>query len=61
MTVQSLKDEALRRGLAVVGDPMRRQDLEPNHLYEIYMDEYENEFIFRRGILTIVTGDGKVF
>ena len=33
----------------------------PNHLYEIYMDEFDNEYIIRRGILTIVTGDGRVF
>ena len=61
MTVQNLKDEAVKRGLPTFGEPLRRQDLEPNHLYEIYMDEYDNEFIIRRGILTIVTGDGKVF
>ncbi len=61
MTVQNLKDEACQRGLSAIGEPLRRHDLEPNHLYEIYMDEYDNEFIIRRGILTIVTGDGKVF
>ncbi len=57
----TLKEEALQRGVPRVGEPVRRTDLEPNHLYEIYMDEYDNEYIFRRGILTIVTGDGKVF
>ena len=59
--MQDLKDEAFRRGLSRVGQPLRRHDLEPNHLYEIYMDEFDNEFIIRRGILTIVTVDGKVF
>ncbi len=61
MTDLNLKDEAMRRGVPQIGLPYRREDLEPNHLYEIYMDEFDNEYIIRRGILTIVTGDGKVF
>ena len=61
MTVLSLKDEAVKRGVPQIGDPFRCEQLEPNHLYEIYMDEYDNEYIIRRGILTIVTGDGRVF
>ncbi|MBQ9662907.1 MAG: hypothetical protein IJV40_07140 [Oscillospiraceae bacterium] len=61
MTTLNLKDEAARRGVPRIGEPRRCQELEPNHLYEIYMDEFDNEFIIRRGILTIVTGDGKVF
>ena len=59
--IEKLKAEAARRGISVVGTPLRRTDLEPNHLYEIYMDEYDTEFIFRRGILTIVSVDGKVY
>ena len=61
MPVLSLKEEAVKRGVPQVGDPFRCEQLEPNHLYEIYMDEYDNEYIIRRGILTIVTGDGRVF
>ncbi len=61
MTGINLKDEASRRGVPRIGDPYRCQELEPNHLYEIYMDEFNNEYIIRRGILTIVTGDGRVF
>lgn len=61
MTEQEIIEEAKRRGLAPVGIPVRRMDLEPNHLYVCYMDEYENEFVVRRGILTIVTLDGKVY
>ena len=61
MTGTNLKDEARRRGVPRIGDPYRCQELEPNHLYEIYMDEFNNEYIIRRGILTIVTGDGRVF
>ena len=61
MTNINLKDEAVKRGLPHIGETHRCQELEPNHLYEIYMDEYDNEYIIRRGILTIVTGDGRVF
>ena len=56
-----LKEEATKRGVPRIGEPFRRHDLEPSHLYEIYMDEFDNEYIIRRGILTIVTGDGQVF
>lgn len=56
-----LREEALRRGIFPVGTPVRRTDLEPNHLYVIYMDEYGTEYIYRRGILTIVTLEGKVY
>ena len=57
----NLKAEARKRGIQNIGDPYRRHDLEPNHLYEIYMDEYDNEYIIRRGILTIVAADGTVY
>ncbi len=59
--VTDLREEALRRGIFPVGEPVRRTDLEPNHLYIIYMDEYGTEYIIRRGILTIVTLEGKVY
>ena len=55
MAEEELRDEAIRRGLP------RRVDLEPNHLYVCYMDEFENEYVVRRGILTIVSADGKVY
>ena len=61
MTAVNLQAEARKRGIKNVGTPCRRHDLEPNHLYEIYMDEYDNEYIVRRGILTIVSGDGNVY
>ena len=61
MADEELRDEAIRRGLPRVGTPLRRVDLEPNHLYVCYMDEFENEYVVRRGILTIVSADGKVY
>lgn len=61
MTDLNLKEEAEKRGVPQIGDPFRCEDLEPNHLYEIYMDEFDNEYILRRGILTIVSSAGKVY
>lgn len=61
MAEWNLREEAVKRGVPLIGEPFRCQDLEPNHLYEIYMDEYDNEYIIRRGILTIVSGAGKVY
>ena len=54
-------EEARKRGLPQIGAPVRRTDLEPNHLYLCYMDEFDNEYVVRRGILTVVTADGRVF
>ena len=61
MTELEIIAESRRRGLPKIGTPVRRMDLEPNHLYVCYMDEYDNEYVVRRGILTVVTGDGKVY
>lgn len=61
MTEFEIIEEAKKRGVPKIGTPVRRTDLEPNHLYVCYMDEYENEYVVRRGILTVVTGDGQVF
>ena len=61
MAEEDLRAEALSRGLTEVGTPQRRVDLEPNHLYVCYMDEFDNEYVVRRGILTIVSADGRVY
>ncbi len=61
MTELEIIEEAAKRGLVEIGTPVRRTDLEPNHLYVCYMDEYENEYVVRRGILTVVTADGRVY
>ena len=44
----------------IVGQLRRCPDLEPSHLYQYYLDDAENRYILRRGILTIVTADGDV-
>ncbi len=61
MTESEMIQEAKKRGLLKVGTPVRRTDLEPNHLYVCYMDEFNNEYVVRRGILTIVTQEGTVY
>lgn len=61
MTEFEIMEEARRRGLTRMGTPVRRTDLEPNHLYVCYLDEFDNEYVIRRGILTVVTGDGRVY
>ena len=53
--------EELDIGFRIVGELTRCMDREPTHLYQCYYDEAQNEFILRRGILTIVTADGHVF
>ena len=44
-----------------IGELTRCTDREPTHLYQCYFDEARNEFILRRGILTIIASDGTVF
>ena len=58
---ETLREEAIKRGVLRVGTPEHRPDLEPNHLYVIYMDQFGNEYVIRRGILTIVSCYGRVY
>ncbi len=60
-TPESLRQEAINRGVLRVGTPKHCPELEPNHLYRIYMDQYGNEYVIRRGILTIVSCYGRVY
>ena len=57
----SIRAEAERIGFHVVGELKRCTDLEPTHLYRCFLDEAQNTFILRRGILTIVAADGRVY
>ena len=57
----SIRAQAEQIGFQVVGELTRCMDREPTHLYHCYFDEARNEFILRRGILTIITSDGTVF
>ena len=56
-----IKAQAERIGFQVIGELTRCTDKEPTHLYQCYFDEARNEFILRRGILTIIASDGTVF
>jgi len=56
-----IKAQAEKIGFQIIGELTRCVDMEPTHLYQCYFDEAQNEFILRRGILTIVAADGKVF
>ena len=57
----SISAQAERVGFQIVGELTRYIEREPTHLYQCYFDEARNEFIVRRGILTIIAVDGKVF
>ncbi len=57
----SIKAQAERIGFRIVGELTRCMDLEPTHLYQYYFDEAENKYIIHRGILTIISADGRVF
>ncbi len=57
----SVRMQAEKLGFHVVGSLRRIEDLEPSHLYQYYLDEADNRFIVRRGILTIVAADGTVW
>ena len=56
-----IRAQAERIGFQVIGELTRCVDHEPTHLYQCYFDEARNEFILRRGILTIIASDGTVF
>ena len=57
----SVRKQAERIGFQVVGELIRCLGKERSHLYQCYMDEASNEYILRRGILTIISADGKVY
>ena len=48
-------------GFRIVGTLIRRREFEPTHLYQCFFDEAHNEYILRRGILTIIAADGTVY
>ncbi len=56
-----IRAQAERIGFQVIGELTRCTDREPTHLYQCYFDEARNEFVLRRGILTIIASDGTVF
>ena len=57
----SVSTQAQKLGFTVAGKLMPREGKEPPRRCRYYEDEAGNLYIVRRGILTIVTGDGRVF
>ena len=57
----SIRRQAEKIGFRIVGELTRCVGMEPSHLYQCYFDDARNKYILRRGILTIVAADGKVF
>ena len=57
----TIRAQAERIGFRIVGKLTRCVGMEPTHLYQYYLDEAENQYIVRRGILTIIAADGRVF
>ena len=56
----SVREQASNLGFNIVGLLSRRADLEYSRHEVIYLDDAGNEYILRRGILTIITADGGV-
>ena len=57
----NVRAQAEKMGFQIIGDLVRCLGREPSHLYQCYLDEAMNEYILRRGILTIISADGKVY
>lgn len=56
-----IQTQAESMGFRIVGALVRHRELEPIHVYQCFLDEAENEYILRRGILTIIAADGRVY
>lgn len=56
----NVREQAKRLGFEIIGKLTRMADWERERCERWYMDDGENEYYVRRGILTIVTADGGV-
>jgi hypothetical protein len=56
-----IRAQAEKIGFRIVGTLIRCREFEPTHLYQCFFDEAQNEYILRRGILTIIAADGTVY
>lgn len=57
----SVSTQAQKLGFTVAGKLMPREGKEPPRRCRYYEDEAGNVYIVRRGILTIVAANGKVY
>lgn len=56
----SIREQAANLGHEIIGQLVRHTELEMFRCERVYLDEAQNEYLLRRGILTIVTADGGV-
>ena len=56
----SIRQQAKNLGFEIIGKLVRRSEYEYTWRERFYVDEAGNEYILRRGILTIITAEGGV-
>jgi len=56
----SIREQAKTLGFEINGQLIRHTELEVFRLERVYLDDQNNQYLVRRGILTIVTADGTV-
>lgn len=56
----SIREQAKTLGFEIYGQLIRHTELEVFRLERVYLDDQNNQYLVRRGILTIVTADGTV-
>ena len=56
----SIREQAANLGHKIIGQLVRHTELEIFRQEKVYLDDAGNEYLTRRGVLTIVTADGTV-
>lgn len=56
----SIREQATNLGHEIIGQLVRHAEMELFRCEKVYLDEAGNQYLVRRGILTIVTADGGV-
>lgn len=56
----SIREQAINLGFEIIGRLVRHSEMELFRCEKVYLDEAGNQYLVRRGILTIVTADGGV-
>lgn len=58
--MSTIREQAKNIGFQIVGNLARHTEMEIFKREMVYMDDDNNQYLLRRGILTIVTADGCV-
>ena len=53
--------QAESMGFCIARALVRHRELTPTHIYQCFLNEAQNEYILRQGILTIIAANGKVY